>query len=534
MISRRRAYWLAAGLLFAAFLLLDIGSVQRLTATYDEAGHYGYGQLLVEGRFERVHNSKMPFSVLNVLPAVVAKHLPAGRVARRLGKFETGRYPTIFFSLVVAAYVLRWATVLYGMEAGLLALFLYAFDPNILAHSQLITTELYATGMMTIALYYFWRFLNRGGWRAATASAFVLGLSQLAKYTSAYLYLIVGLIVMGRSAGTIGSLVGQRRFAALGHWLVRFIVLSLFFAVVSVIVINAGFLFSRTFVPLKDYRFKSDEFRAVQSSLARFPGLRVPLSHPYVFGLDWVFRDERRGNVTYLYGQQLGWTQKREYYPVVWLYKVPLTVHVLVLAAIIAYCRRRQRFDFWKNEWVLLCPIVFFLWYFIFVFKIQKGLRYTLIMFPLVYIFTSSVLHEPRRLGRWARVAVAGLVAFQIGSVVSYYPHFLAYFNELVGDRKLAYRIVVDSNLDWGQADWYRERWLRRHPEAIFEPDEPESGTIVVRVNYLAGLFQTEKFRWLRENFRPVDHIGYANLVYRVSPEDLARLRASGALERKD
>jgi hypothetical protein len=31
------------------------------------------------------------------------------------------------------------------------------------------------------------------------------------------------------------------------------------------------------------------------------------------------------------------------------------------------------------------------------------------------------------------------------------YPHFLAYFNESVGGPKAGYKVLVDSNLDWGQ-----------------------------------------------------------------------------------
>jgi len=43
------------------------------------------------------------------------------------------------------------------------------------------------------------------------------------------------------------------------------------------------------------------------------------------------------------------------------------------------------------------------------------------------------------------------LILWQAVSVISIYPHFLAYFNELAGGPNQGYVYTVDSNLDWGQ-----------------------------------------------------------------------------------
>ena len=78
---------------------------------------------------------------------------------------------------------------------------------------------------------------------------------------------------------------------------------------------------------------------------------------------------------------------------------------------------------------------------------------------------------------------------YLVASVLSYYPHFIPYFNELVWDRSKAYRILADSNLGWSQNHWYLRRYLRRHPEALFEPPGLQAGTIVLSVNKYVGLF---------------------------------------------
>jgi len=100
-------------------------------------------------------------------------------------------------------------------------------------------------------------------------------------------------------------------------------------------------------------------------------------------------------------------------------------------------------------------------------------------------------------------------------STLSYYPHFISYFNEFVPDRKLAYRHLADSNLDWRGNEWYLAEYIRHHPDTIIDPRKPEAGRIVVAVNALVGVNRDpEQYRWLREHFAPVDHIAYSFLVY--------------------
>lgn len=70
------------------------------------------------------------------------------------------RLPIILLAILLGCFVFRWATELHGPLAGLLALGLYVFDPNILAHGRLTTTDLGVTCFLFIAVYCFWRSLN--------------------------------------------------------------------------------------------------------------------------------------------------------------------------------------------------------------------------------------------------------------------------------------------------------------------------------------------------------------------------------------
>jgi hypothetical protein len=213
------------------------------------------------------------------------------------------------------------------------------------------------------------------------------------------------------------------------------------------------------------------------------------------------------------------------------VFKVPLPTQVLFLTALGLFVARRGPRRGWRDEIWLLGPALAFFVYFSFFFRAQIGIRYLLVAFPLLHVFTGRLLAGPAPRGRTARGALAVALAWLALSVLSYFPHYLSYFNELIFDRTRAYRVLADSNLDWDQNVWWLERWLEEHPEAVLEPDGPTVGTLVVKVNFLTGVFVPERYRWLREHFEPVDHIAHSYLVYRIDEEDLRRLPACPAAE---
>ena len=79
------------------------------------------------------------------------------------------------------------------------------------------------------------------------------------------------------------------------------------------------------------------------------------------------------------------------------------------------------------------------------------GYRHLLPILPFLFIFAgrlAAIQWKPKQILPWAvSLAVLWLV---IGSTIIY-PHYLAYFNQLVGGPGGGHRLLGDSNLDWGQ-----------------------------------------------------------------------------------
>jgi Tetratricopeptide repeat len=63
-----------------------------------------------------------------------------------------------------------------------------------------------------------------------------------------------------------------------------------------------------------------------------------------------------------------------------------------------------------------------------------------------------------------ARVAVFALLLFTAISSLRSFPDFLAYSNELAGGPSHTYRIISDSNADWGQGLKWTKSYLDQHP----------------------------------------------------------------------
>ncbi len=529
----KRIHWIWLLILLGGILFLELASIRQKTFTADEEEHYGYGwNILMLNADSRIEGNEtlMPFNSLNALPRLIGRTLPDGCLRDFLVEKKTGRMVTMAFSLLLAFYVFKWSKELYGIPAGFFSLFLFAFSPNIIAHSRLITNDIFATCLMTISLYYYWRFLSSGGWKLAGITAVLAGVSQTVKYTMAFIYPLFFIILIVKNAGETAAIVRRGDWKTFGRNCLVFARYAVFFALIGLLFINAGFLFHGVFTPLKGYSFRSAAFQNLQARSGLLGRIPIPLPTLYLEGPDdrkWEEETGEHGN-NYLFGELRNPGYFPGYFVWAYLYKEPIALQIIILLALIAYLRNRRQYSFARNEIFLWIPVILFALYLNFFLVIQSGYRFFLPVFPLLLITGGNLVRNWKSFSARARVGVAALAAYLVISVLSYFPHYIAYFNELVWDRKMAYKILADSNLEWGQSRNYLVKYLAEHPEAVFSPGRPQPGKLVVRVNDLVGIFRPGEYRWLRENFEPSEHLAHCYLIYNVTPEALDR-----ALERE-
>jgi hypothetical protein len=565
--ARQRAGLL---LLLAMCLAIRVLSVPRQTYTYDEGQHLYYGHQILKLNSDRleaelwvsedlgdgwqtevdgedlklvkgnrvlryevlrtveggwdvrgVDGSKMPISALNALPGMIASQLP---MLRRLHGLFPARFVTVLTSLLLGYLCFHWSRQVYGFSAGFFTLFLFAFEPNLIAHSQLVTTDLYAAATMTLALYASWRYSLVKDTAHAAAVGLAVGLSQLAKYSGVFLWILIPATLILADSRHLMNLIrakdGRAARAAVGWFLGHGCLVVL----IAVLVINAGYLFNRTLTPLHEYHFQSDLFQRIQAALSPAWFIRIPLPYPYLEGLDVVRFEDRTGfggGRVYLLGQ-LSREGFPGYYLIAFLFKVPLAIQLLCLFAALSYAAHWKSNRFRRAELFMLVPLLFFTVYLNLFFRAQSGIRFFLLIFPCILVFCGGLIARWSTFSRLRKLGLFALGSYLVVSVLSYFPHYIPYLNELVYDRRAAYKVLADSNIDWGQGRRYLERYLEQYPSAQVHPEKPVAGRIVVDVNHLTGISgDPTRYAWLRENFFPSATIAHAYLVYDVSVQEV-------------
>ncbi|MEI8345115.1 MAG: glycosyltransferase family 39 protein, partial [Candidatus Omnitrophota bacterium] len=239
VLSRR----LIVAALFGWMLFSNGSNAMRMSWTYDEPQHLEYGMRFLSGDPGQGGHSNLASSALNAVPVRIGqtlrKAIPSSPLC--LGDARVGRFATILFSLITAFYVMRWARQMYGDDAGIFCLFLYAFEPNLQAHSQLITTDIFAAGMGLICVYYLWRYFKSESEKSFLKYCLSVGLSQLAKYTCLLIYPVFLVIVIVRRCFLPQLAHSRKASAGVIAWAVRILVL----VAISVATINFVYIFDR-------------------------------------------------------------------------------------------------------------------------------------------------------------------------------------------------------------------------------------------------------------------------------------------------
>ncbi len=109
-----------------------------------------------------------------------------------------GRFPVMLLGTVLALLVFSWARELYGLAGGALAMALFCFDPNFIAHSGLVTTDVGIAAFMFGAVYSLWRTCRCFSPLNAILTVVFVALAFATKFSAILLVPVLLLIGMAR------------------------------------------------------------------------------------------------------------------------------------------------------------------------------------------------------------------------------------------------------------------------------------------------------------------------------------------------
>lgn len=372
-----------------------------------------------------------------------------------------GRVVTVGLSVLFGAFIYFWTSRRFSEWLGLIALALYITNPTILAHSQLVTTDLPVSFAMFGVVATFVDYLSplkdspSKRWVNLAIFASVFGLASATKFTTVALIPILGVI------GIMWAWMGNGRFAA-GRRpinIARVCGEMVGVAVVTIVIIGAMYRFQHVGLTMAEVLarpepevYLTEEFRGKfleQRTFGRLVPGWVPIPVPYTwwYGFEMVRYHATKGHPTWF----MGWTYdlgNPAYFPVVVAIKTPAIWLIGLVSGVFFALRDRKRLPLAVGipaviaAWLLftLCSS-----------SLNIGVRHALPFVGIATILSAYGLlnawHSLRpRLGGASRWVAGAVAASLLVGPISYAGRYLSYFN--IGDLGLRISVVGE---DWGQ-----------------------------------------------------------------------------------
>jgi 4-amino-4-deoxy-L-arabinose transferase-like glycosyltransferase len=334
------------------------------------------------------------------------------------------------FFVAAALVVWLWGRRHFGGAVAALATGLFTLVPTVLAHAGLATTDMPLTACLSAAFFALLLWAEQPTWQyslllgATTALAVVGKFTALGFFPAAAIFAFLAYLMVERPG--VSAVLAAVKARALPAAIAVF---------TGAIGIWAVYSFSFGNVSQWNVRLPAPEL---------FDGVRVALAH------------NTRGHTAYFLGEirNTGWWY---FFPVLLLVKTPLAWLAAVGIGLAVCWGKRVQLAYWMPAAFaagILLPAM--------TSHVNIGLRHILPIFTGLAILAglgALRLLELAARAKWAGPLAAVLVLWLAVSGALQHPDYLAYFNELAGSR--TERIVLDSDLDWGQNTIRLQRRLR-------------------------------------------------------------------------
>jgi hypothetical protein len=453
---------------------------------------------------------------------------------------------------VFGLFFLIWFTArnMFGVATAVIASVLMVFEPNILAHGALVTTDVAASlGFLAAVVTLYRYFKTRAGFYLIL-TGIATGVALAAKHSSVLLvpaFLILAVVdpLFAPSAEMSPMRRIRVNFRALaGIALIAMGVLWMFYGFRFAGRANGAATWANERIPESKSLVATHVIPAFEKSHilpeAYLKGFQDILVDPEViprpvFLLGNVYRGGR-------------WY----YFPLAALIKFSAISLIFGVAA--CFARRFWRARAREFLFLVVPPAIFFAASCDS--DLNMGIRHILPVLPFVILFGAAgtwALVSQRRHG-WI-VCVVGL-ALHCASSLHAFPNYIAYSNEFWGGPANSYKYLADSNVDWGQSMKEAKRYLdRAKPKACwvihayndmdadygipcgetseFKMDEPPqhfSGTLIVTASALDGILNyTGGMRTaaMLRNLKPTAKLGGSALFVYEGDFDLSDCLAS-------
>jgi 4-amino-4-deoxy-L-arabinose transferase-like glycosyltransferase len=355
-------------------------------------------------------------------------------------------------ALLLAVLVFFAAWEMFGAGAGLLALALLAFDPNVLAHSALVTTDIGVSCFLLAAVYAFYRYRKEPSIARLLIAGVAAGLALATKHSAILLVPMLAALALVELACRFNV---RDADVSLGKRALRLGGALIAIGAIATLVLWSFYGFR--------YAARPDSLR-LDPSLADYVKSLKPLEargilllaqwhvlpESYLYGLADV-RSMANGMPSFIFGKVFE-HGVAYYFPAVLTIKSTLGFLAMLVLAFAALVARRKHIG--RAALFLLLPALIYLAVAMGS-SLNIGARHILPVYVFLIVFAAGGCWTmAQRDGGWNRrwaAVVAVLLTVHVASSLRAYPNYMAYSNELWGGPAQTYKVLTDSNADWAQ-----------------------------------------------------------------------------------
>jgi hypothetical protein len=457
-----------------AFTLLSLGNYRQSSATWDEPIHLTDGYASLEGDY-RVDPEHPPFlrmwaalPLLATHPVVFDPHTidQSGPTAWALqGVFAyahdflyrdndadhllyRARFMIVLLGVLLGTLVFSWAFEWFGLRTAIVALALFLVEPNLAAHSVLVTTDLGVTCFIFGAIYFLWRVTKRLSWGNLTGAAAFTALAAVSKFSAAILAPIAATLLVAsvfrlrsirlRSAVLVGAVLTLSAIVAI--WAVY------------------RFRYLPSTSPAWTYALDAEPtVRSRVPSMAAMAGwLDAHRLLPNVYVEGFVLGQAKASARSAFLNGNYSTTGWWYYFPLAFLMKTPVALLFAAALGAMAWLRQWRRVGPGHELFVVAPIAIYMAW--AMTANINIGLRHILPIYPFIILMGAAGLHTSA--SRGVRPLVTSVLVVALVEFATIYPRPLTFFNLLAGGVNHGAEHLVDSNLDWGQDLKALKRWM--------------------------------------------------------------------------
>ena len=547
---------LAALALALLACLLAASTYHVFGHTWDEPEHIAAGLVLLD-RGDYVYDDQHP--PLARLAAALGPYLAGSRLVDHISPFgeAAGRdvlyhsaasYDTVLtlarlgmlpFLVVLVLSTWLWVRRWFGGATATLAALFVVTTPVMLGHAAVAAIDVPVTGLIVLSLYLLLRWMEQPSLGRAAGLGLASGLAISAKLSAVPFLGVCAVVLAAAHVLCLGA--PPRAWA----WRERILGCVLALGLVACVIVGVYgpkliYLTTPDFAPSKVLDVFVGDGGSLHAAVYRFfAHVRVPIGVREVAqNFIGVAYHNAHGHPSFLLGEdrQFGWWY---FYLVALAVKTPLPLLLAGLSGLGLLAWRGVR----ERSVPLLAPPLCFIAILGFscaYSHINIGVRHVMVLFPLLaigaaYAVTAAWRATAPMAQRGARVTLraglAALLLWQAGTLLVW-PDYLAYFNVLAGSHPE--RILVDSDLDWGQDLRRLSRELaRRRVDSLYlaysgsadltlehlppfqplPPDQPVTGWIAIDMLTLKD--NRPHYDWLL-GYTPVTRVGKSIDLYRI------------------